>query len=69
MKHHDNCEFYQLLQAVEGTRAEMVFNTSFNVKGQPIVNKPHEAIETYLRTGIDCLFLENTLVRRRTLSR
>ena len=67
---HDNCEFYQLLQAVgKETGREMVLNTSFNVKGQPIVNKPHEAIETYLRTGIDCLFLENTLVRRRTPSR
>ena len=44
---------------------ELVLNTSFNVKGQPIVNTPGEAIETFLNTGIDCLFLENCLVRRR----
>jgi predicted NodU family carbamoyl transferase len=31
----------------------MVLNTSFNVKGQPIVNTPTEAIETFLGTGID----------------
>ena len=43
----------------------MVLNTSFNVKGQPIVNTPREAIETFLRTGIDVLFVENVLVRRR----
>jgi carbamoyltransferase len=43
----------------------MVLNTSFNVKGQPIVNTPLEALETFLSTGIDYLFLENTLVRRR----
>ena len=62
----DNSEFHTLLQAVgRVTGREMVLNTSFNVKGQPIVNTPHEAIETYLRTGIDYLFLENTLVRRR----
>jgi carbamoyltransferase len=62
----DNEEFYALLQAVgKTTGREMVLNTSFNVKGQPIVNTPREALETFLATGIDELFLENTCVRRR----
>ena len=43
----------------------MLLNTSFNVKGQPIVNTPSEALETFLVTGIDGLFLENVLVTRR----
>jgi carbamoyltransferase len=61
----DNCEFHALLKAVgEQTGREMVLNTSFNVKGQPIVNTPREAIDTFLGTGIQFLFLENTLVRR-----
>lgn len=61
-----NEAFHALLRAVgEVTGREMVLNTSFNVKGQPIVNTPQEALETFLRTGIDCLFLENTLVKRR----
>jgi carbamoyltransferase len=42
-----------------------VLNTSFNVKGQPIVNTPAEAIETFLRTGIDFLFVGNAMVSRR----
>jgi carbamoyltransferase len=42
-----------------------VLNTSFNIKGQPIVNTPREAIETFLGTGIDGLFLENNLIERR----
>jgi carbamoyltransferase len=42
----------------------MVLNTSFNVKGQPIVNTPDEAIETFLGTGIEFLFLENVHVTR-----
>jgi len=42
----------------------MVLNTSFNVKGQPIVNTPEEAIETFLGTGIEHLFLENFHVTR-----
>jgi carbamoyltransferase len=34
------------------------------VKGQPIVNTPREAIDTFLGTGIEFLFLEDTFVRR-----
>src|SRR5256886_5521561 len=62
----DNGEFHALLQAVGRTTGrEMVLNTSFNVKGQPIVNTPREALETFLGTGIEYLFLENVLVSRR----
>jgi carbamoyltransferase len=62
----DNAEFHALLKAVgEVTGREMVLNTSFNVKGQPIVNTPHEAIATFLGTGIEFLFLENIIVRRK----
>lgn len=63
----DNCEFHALLRAVgKLSGREMVVNTSFNVKGQPIVNTPREAIETYLNTGIDALFLENIVVTRKS---
>ena len=62
----DNAEFHTLLKAVgETTGREMVLNTSFNVKGQPIVNTPREAIETFLGTGIEYLFLENVMLARR----
>jgi carbamoyltransferase len=61
----DNPDFHQLLRAVgELTGRQMVLNTSFNVKGQPIVNTPRQAIETFLGTGIDCLFLGDFLVTR-----
>jgi carbamoyltransferase len=62
----DNADFHSLLTALgQTTGREMALNTSFNVKGQPIVNTPDEAIETFLGTGIDFLILENNLVRRR----
>ena len=62
----DNQEFHALLEEVgKTTGRQMVLNTSFNVKGQPIVNTPTEALETFLGTGIEYLFLEDTLVRRR----
>jgi carbamoyltransferase len=65
VSNQDNCEFHVLLEEVgKVTGREMVLNTSFNVKGQPIVNTPREAIDTFLGTGIEYLFLENILVRR-----
>jgi carbamoyltransferase len=61
----DNEAFHALLRALgKITGKEMVLNTSFNVKGQPIVNTPREAIETFLDTGIDYLFIENVLISR-----
>jgi carbamoyltransferase len=56
----DNPDFHALLVAVgKATGRQMVLNTSFNVQGQPIVNTPAEAIEIFLGTGIEFLFLEN----------
>ncbi|MDX2033727.1 MAG: carbamoyltransferase C-terminal domain-containing protein [Blastocatellia bacterium] len=61
----DNADFHQLLCAVgRATGREMLLNTSFNVKGQPIVTTPQEAIDTFLKTGIEFLFVENTLLQR-----
>jgi carbamoyltransferase len=63
----DDPEFHALLRAVgRETGREMVLNTSFNVKGQPIVNTPREALYTFLSTGIEFLFLGNVVVNRRT---
>ena len=62
----DNRDFHKLLQAVgRATGREMLLNTSFNIKGQPIVNTPSDAIKTYLGTGIDILFLDNFILTRR----
>ncbi len=63
----DNRAFHALLEAVgKTTGREMVLNTSFNVKGQPIVNTPQQALETFLNCGIDYLFLEDSLVQRKS---
>ena len=62
----DNPEFHDLLRAVGARNGrQMVLNTSFNVKGQAIVNTPAEAIDTLLNSGVQALFLENILVRKR----
>lgn len=46
----------------ELTNVPVVLNTSFNVRGQPIVNTPQEAIETFLRTSLDALICGGYLI-------
>jgi carbamoyltransferase len=41
----------------------MVLNTSFN-ENEPIVCKPEEALETFLRTKMDLLVLGDWMVKR-----
>ena len=53
------------MEILKANAIVIFLNTSFNVKGQPIVNTPQEAISTFLGTGIQALFLENHLVTRR----
>ena len=40
----------------------VVLNTSFNVRGEPIVCTPEDAIKCFLSTDIDLLALENYVV-------
>jgi carbamoyltransferase len=55
--------FVRLLRAFERrTGCPMLINTSFNVRGEPIVCTPQEAYRCFLATDIDALVLENCLV-------
>lgn len=51
------------------TGVPVLVNTSFNVKGQPIVEQPKDAIECFLTTGIDYLVLHDTLIRKNQFHR
>jgi carbamoyltransferase len=48
----------------EATGVPMVLNTSFNLKGEPIVSSPADALHTFAKSGMDVLALENFLVRK-----
>lgn len=53
-----NERYYRLIEEFEKhTGVPVVLNTSFNVRGQPIVNTPAEAVDCYLGTGIDALVI------------
>jgi carbamoyltransferase len=40
----------------------LLINTSFNIRGEPMVCMPREAYACFRRTGLDALFLENFLI-------
>ncbi len=46
----------------EATGVPLVLNTSFNLKGEPIVTTPDNALDTFTKSGMDLLVLGNTLV-------
>jgi carbamoyltransferase len=58
VKSSDNPEFSQLIQCFkEITSVPAVLNTSFNLRGMPIVETPDDAIQCFLSTQMDALFI------------
>jgi len=58
--------FHRLLSAFRDlTGVPVLLNTSFNVRGQPIVETPDEAVSTFQQTGIDALVLGEHLIAKR----
>lgn len=56
----DNPKFWQLLQDFKKiTGSGMLINTSFNVRGEPIVCTPQQAFQTFMNTEIDFLVIDN----------
>jgi carbamoyltransferase len=60
-----NPRYWNLIKSFEGeSGAPVVMNTSFNIKGDTIVNTPADAIRTFLNTGMDVLSIGNFIVRK-----
>lgn len=64
--HEDtNPRYHRLLQAFEAkTGCAVLVNTSFNVRGEPIVCTPEDAYRCFMRTEMDVLVLENCLLHK-----
>nr|WP_281722667.1 carbamoyltransferase [Nitrosomonas nitrosa] len=62
--HEDtNPRYYRLLKAFEAqTGYPVLVNTSFNVRGEPIVSTPEDAYRCFMRTEMDALVLENCVL-------
>jgi len=58
-----NATYFKLLEEFEAvTGIGCLLNTSFNIKGEPIVCTPHDAIRTFSATGLDALAIGRFLI-------
>ena len=61
MQHHPR--FYKIISRFKHkTGSPVVINTSFNVRGEPIVNSPEDAFRCFMHTNMDALVLENYVI-------
>ena len=64
----DNPVLWQLLTAFEALTGDgILINTSFNVRGEPIVCSPEEAYHCFLNTEIDVLVLNNIIIYKKDI--
>ena len=62
-----NPKFHKLLSTFhQRTHCPVLVNTSFNVRGEPIVESPEDAYRCFMRTEMDYLVLENILLDKKT---
>ncbi|MBT8085639.1 MAG: carbamoyltransferase [Woeseia sp.] len=61
-----NPRYYKLIKAFdERTGCGLLINTSFNVRGEPIVCTPDDAYRCFMRTEMDFLVVENFLLSKK----
>jgi carbamoyltransferase len=57
--------YYRVVERfAEETGVPILLNTSYNLRGEPIVNTPENALNTFGKSGIDTLYIENFVVRK-----
>jgi carbamoyltransferase len=61
-----NAEYLALIQAYgQRTGTHCVLNTSFNIRGEPIVNTPQDALKCFFTTDMDDLYLGPFAIEKR----
>ena len=64
-----NPRFFSLIEHFEKlTQCPILINTSFNVRGEPIVYTPEDAYRCFMRTEMDYLVMENILINKKDQS-
>ena len=58
--------FYQqiLVEFNKLTGFPILLNTYFNMNSEPMVNNPNDAINTFLKSGLDTMIIEDFLVKK-----
>ena len=61
-----NLKYYNLIKKFkEKTNCPVILNTSFNVKGEPIVNSPKDAFKCFMGTELDVLVIGNCYLEKK----
>jgi carbamoyltransferase len=69
VKEETNPNYYHIARKFgQATGTPVILNTSFNLRGEPIVTSPANAFWTFTNSGIDTLVMENYVVRKETMS-
>ncbi len=65
IKRETNPRYYGLIEKfAQATGVPVILNTSFNLRGEPIVNTPANAFNTFSKSGLDSLVLGNFLITK-----
>jgi len=65
IKKHRNPLYYNLIKEFgKLSGIPILINTSFNIRGEPIVCTPYDAYKCMMGTGIDCLVMDKFLIKR-----
>lgn len=65
----ENPMFYDLIREFERqTGCPVLINTSFNVRGEPIVCTPHDAFKCFMRTDMDFLVMGSAVLDKKKMS-
>ena len=60
-----NQKYHSLISKFKAkTGCPVLVNTSFNVRGEPIVNSPQDAFRCFMGTGIDMLVIGNSILKK-----
>ncbi len=63
-----NAIYYDLIKRFEArTGCPVIINTSFNVRGEPIVMTPHDAYMCFMRTNMEYLVMDHFLLDKREM--
>jgi carbamoyltransferase len=61
----DNALYHRLLHAAgKATQLPVLYNTSFNLFGDPLVCTPRDAVRSFYSSGIDALFVGNFMLEK-----
>lgn len=61
-----NSLYYRLIERFgEATGVPVLLNTSFNLKGEPIVTTPADAYSTFIRSGMDALVMGSFVIQKK----